>query len=150
MRQLKFRVWDESSKKLLYPNLEKIESGEVVDSNKKVIYAHCAGPYTDTMKIGMNLNGTIYKQMCSSQEIITNPVVQQFTGLLDLENKEIYEGDILLLENKGPWIPFWNNDGVARFDIKNKNGDTATFASYSYTNGWKIIGNIFETPELLK
>lgn len=71
---------------------------------------------------------------------------EQFTGLLDKNGKEIYEGDILkesvLLSEKGETINsqvIWSN---GRF-IAN-----GTIGARSSANS-EIIGNIHETPEIL-
>ena len=75
----------------------------------------------------------------------------QFTGLTDINGKEIYEGDVL---------NFGNNNPV---EVKFENG---AFTVFSEPLGWdfdsedipiltdfkycEIIGNVFENPELVK
>jgi uncharacterized phage protein (TIGR01671 family) len=76
-------------------------------------------------------------------------VVQQFTGLLDKNGKEIYEGDILkydLGETKGLInTVVWDHFSWRISEMDNS-------ACFPLTSGldYEIIGNIFETPELLK
>ena len=65
----------------------------------------------------------------------------EFTGLLDKNGKEIYEGDIL--ESKAFIDIFSWVDGGYTFN-KDKNEDVMT-VHYPY----EIIGNIHENPELL-
>ncbi len=68
--------------------------------------------------------------------------INQFTGLLDKNGKEIYEGDIL-------GVP--TDNGVEPFLIKSlemafwQNGEGVLPDSYS-----EVIGNIYEKPELLE
>ena len=67
--------------------------------------------------------------------------VMQFTGLKDIENKEIYEGDIILGYNNPHVVTF--ADGAFYLTYKNSS------VRLSRTCGaLKIIGNIFENPEL--
>ena len=72
--------------------------------------------------------------------------IQQFTGLLDKNGVEIYEGDILSYEGihkVGDGISIVSfKDGSFRF------GDE--FADQDSANYYEIIGNIFENSELLK
>ena len=79
--------------------------------------------------------------------------LMQFTGLLDKNGKEIYEGDILQHEPDGNMphhyiVVYW--DGVmAAYYVKFQNSN-GTDLLEGYTKRHKIIGNIYENPELLK
>ena len=88
---------------------------------------------------------------------LENYIVMQYTGLKDKEGVEIYEGDILEVEK--------NEDGTYKGTI---NGKTFfdRFQGYSskikvegmhdintlryWNNRVRIIGNIYENPELLE
>ena len=80
--------------------------------------------------------------------------VMQFTGLLDKNGKEIYEGDILGKTKNQPI-------GVIRtFEEHQSSTDSSIIAGF-YIDGWysdvlyieeevfEVIGNVFENPELL-
>lgn len=73
--------------------------------------------------------------------------VHQYTGLKDKNGKEIYESDICKTvdSSKKEWIaPIVYTEGYFCF---NSNYDT--ILTQSACNKYEIIGNIWETPELL-
>ena len=86
----------------------------------------------------------------------TNPdiIKMQFTGLLDKNGKEIYEGDLLspFHESIGPyWVVFENGSYVCyhkhgRWGLLSRAFEADILKDYSPV----VIGNIYENPELLK
>lgn len=72
-------------------------------------------------------------------------IFMQYTGLKDKNGKEIYEGDILQSKTNKvivEWLDFYG-----RWEASNETGFILSFFSLM---GWKIIGNIYENPELLE
>ena len=85
---------------------------------------------------------------------IDNLIFQQFTGLLDKNGKEIYEGDIIKSSNQKWEVVYF----CGAYYLKNKK-DSAQLSHFEYDAEYcdtfrlkelKIIGNIFENPDLLK
>ena len=128
-RPIKFRVWDKLAERMIYPHN---------DNQQHFI---------------IDLNGQFHNLQNGSGG--DDYVIQQYTGLTDINDKEIYEGDILknhydvgnniigqvLYESDhGGYIFQWKRKGRGQ-DYKNLNCDVA-FESV-------IVGNIFENPELL-
>lgn len=71
----------------------------------------------------------------------------QYTGLLDINGAEIYEGDVvgLYYEEHCSWkgLVIFNRDG---FESKRIDGISTCLGH----KPWRIIGNIFDNPELLE
>ena len=88
--------------------------------------------------------------------------LMQFTGLKDVQGREVYEGDIIKPEKLPSDDPYeevgeiyWDGDGYY-WAIKWRNVDRGFVKSNLdklmavFASGLEIIGNIYENPELLK
>ena len=66
---------------------------------------------------------------------------QQYTGLKDKNNKEIYEGDIVQMPQSyiKPMTVYWNNEMTGFYPLISERAIHL-----------EIIGNIYEHPHLLK
>ena len=94
---------------------------------------------------------------CSYNDLFEDEkyIVQQFTGLKDKNEKEIYEGDIIkyhrVFENKREVIELTScikfENGAFGFDMK---GFNDMFMSLEDDSDIEVIGNIFENNELLE
>lgn len=105
---------------------------------------------------GINFEAEYVTFRCPSEVEFTFDQVElmQYTGLKDKNNKEIYEGDIIKLNE-----PFCNNLDDIREIIAEVIYSESSYFLVSKRVGWvasvgsyhkkEIIGNIFENPELL-
>lgn len=76
------------------------------------------------------------------------PIIQQYTGCHDSDNKEIYEGDIVKWDKEFIAEVLFEQENAA-FVVKSKKGGKA-FMSENYVLNFQIIGNIFEHKHLLE
>jgi uncharacterized phage protein (TIGR01671 family) len=121
-RVIKFRAWDTSFEKWVTHSVTISAEGRIflmfVDDNQKF---HCF-PKT-------------------SEEII----IQQFTGLKDKNNQEIYEGDLIkTLTGFTANVEFI--EGCFTISLSK---DGPAMPLFILNKPIEIIGNIFENPELL-
>lgn len=120
MRAIKFRLWDTANKRM-------VAQPFVLFPDHRGFFWRVA-PNTQPMR--SDLDG----------------VLMQYIGLQDRHGTDIYEGDIL--QNKEIAVcgaVTWVSNGPG-FTIIDPN-ETGAFVIHDQ---WEIIGNIYETPELLK
>lgn len=138
MRQIKFRVWDTKE--------ECWSSGFSIHSN---------GSYTEK-----TVNQFIADPQNYWSSVPEHIKIMQFTGLLDKNGKEIYEGDILRAHrfikgyrNRLPrteelifevkWLEKFKALGIYYKKMKWE-------AFLGFDDPYEVIGDIYSTPELLK
>lgn len=139
MREIKFRAWDNNNK-VMHNDFKFISSGDdgndwiIFISDKYLLKNHDTNPF-------INPNPYFSHQLKK----------MQFTGLLDKNDVEIYEGDIVTYDSnqkrgwiaevkwdeRGLWLPF--NDDYHTQDEQ-----------WDWLNSdFEVIGNIYENTELL-
>jgi len=131
MRPIKFRAWDKQEKemgKVMYLNLSEYSTDHILKTKS---------------------HPNFYNQTSE------NVVFMQFTGLLDKNGIEIFEGDIVKLIIQHQSIV---NNSSLEIEISQVEFSPSYFrlrgsilgAGSLISENIEIIGNIYETPELLK
>lgn len=142
MRTIKFRAWDRIEEKMVESfglwHLINNYGSEYADSRSEIEKFNYETQFDD-------------REECL--------IIMQFTGLLDKNGKEIYEGDILesIFENKigkfgrrseVEWSSSYRGGGD--YDDETIIGGWIINTDFSHPlESFEVIGNIYENPDLL-
>ena len=76
-------------------------------------------------------------------------VLMQSTGLFDRNNKEIFEGDVVLVLDS-PYTVFYDIEkGSYRLKPHDDRWNVDYMSNFSHGGNFEVIGNIYENKELL-
>ena len=79
-------------------------------------------------------------------DLLDREGVMQFTGLLDKNGKEIYEGDIV----RNTWSDIYKSNDIVEVVKWNNGYHFQHSGAHTINQQIKVIGNIHEHPELIK
>jgi len=126
-RDIKFRCWSPDNKEMYYPDenycfrLYNTSIGFYPHGHSDDLHHFSTNPSSEELKIE----------------------VMQFTGLLDKNGKEIYEGD----EVEYQWNDSWTGEWVSKSGVvEYKNGEYFPVPNNDSITEFEIIGNIYEQP----
>jgi hypothetical protein len=128
-RIIKFRAWSKTDHKMIY----KVLCGNTETDNPCSAVLHKEDDFA----------WTEFDKFCGE--------IMQFTGLLDKNGKEIYEGDIVDV-GKGLIYLVEFKFGEFRFYSLNSRlygGEEYHISIGAHSRDSKVIGNIYENPEFL-
>ena len=121
MRELKFRAWYKSKKKMIY-NIQN--------------------EFEERIELGMD---------CFSDYLKNNDfIVNQFTGRTDKEGEEIYEDDILLIIGQGYFRVTWDRDNCKFYLLPLEDYLDEMPLDRSWEIDYEVEGNIYENKDLLE
>jgi uncharacterized phage protein (TIGR01671 family) len=122
MQQIKFRAWDSESENMI----------ETFDANYKILINE--------------ETGSVFCGGFMSNGDWNEPVLMLFTGLLDKNRNEIFEGDIVQHDYWDYPFQVIFDQEKARFVCKMKTGLTQSINNHSL----KVIGNVYQNYNLLE
>ena len=141
MREIKFRAWDNHYKYMNYKIIVGIYGDwEKVKDDKN--YTSCA------MWIEpKNVDYKCEPHWSHFEPYHENIKLMQYTGLKDKNGVEIYEGDIVSIDERNIfYIVEWHDTG-----LKGRQYNNQSYIGLEYwKNIMEVIGNIYENPELLE
>lgn len=148
MRQLKFRIWDRQHKRF-------VDNDAGTHCSSRWLLDAFTGRPVDFVvgfedpEFGSLSQGEDY--YIEGTKVVNEPcyVVQQFTDALDKDGVEIYIGDFVEYHMYGKPLPFLveeHSDGISMV----YSGSPFCRERLWFPAHYKVIGNIFENPELLE
>lgn len=130
MRQIKFRLWDKKQKKFWHD-----------------FRIHPQGTFHPATghKAIKGVDYWVYDYKYNQKHL--EPL--QYTGCIDKNGKEIYEGDIVRDDTTGSiWAVTWNAEAAGWTD---KPDNPYSYGLYkSLEHCMEVIGNIYENPNILE
>lgn len=135
-RPIKFRAWDNHNKRFI--TLDELQSFGAIHVENDGVFS-------------LSPDFRFLSNMMLQKDTFD---FQQFTGLLDKNGKEIYEGDIVKCQQGCNHQVIYVHDiggefggGMPGFVLEGllKNGGKG----YAWTGEEEVIGNIYENPDLL-
>ena len=130
MRVPKFRAYDIEICEMFYD----VSVVTTYEDNKQHVIADF-GMYNET-----EYSGT---------EIIDYKLMQS-TGLLDINGKEIFEGDVVEVFDSRYAVFYDNENASFRLKPRDKRWNTDYMSNYAHEASFEIIGDIYRNPELVE
>lgn len=153
-REIKFRAWHKELNKMLYPRHQFDSMCYCRDINgKHVIIGEETCGNTKIRDVYM-MDFMTWNGDCYVEGYYQDVIFLQFTGLKDKNNKEIYEGDILELNDGfSSRSAVYFEDGCFLLTDNNESSGQTRISPVIYLYYWAdssvVIGNIYENSNLL-
>lgn len=129
MREIKFRAWNKDWKLMVQPeDIEAIMFDDVT---------------SQACDVKFNITTTDGQQNSNVWEDSPDIVLMQFTGLKDKNDKEIWEGDVLM-NNDQPWEVYYA-DGAWRLVLRGGDKASNDHLLLLEDKHSEVVGNIYES-----
>lgn len=144
MNKIKFRAWNSKHKLMYYDRFDV-----------------CTFPENEPIfETGLNSNGELFAVYTLIDEV-EELELMQYIGIKDINDVEVYEGDIVKFmdcETISTESGIHHEDFLNRGVIKYSEEETRFYVDglesidmiYFLDSDYEVIGNIYETPELLE
>ena len=134
MREIKFRVWHKQTKQFVKQDIFYLDEPSSIG------------------QLSVGLDGTLSRLSGMDYEVsahVSDPedyAIQQYTGLKDNNDQEIYEGDLLLSafcrDEENPVEVSWGDKNNG-WNVNHKNGQEGPLLKI-HQQSYEVVGNIFE------
>ena len=119
---------------------------------------NCFADYIESIRFYINEIDLCWGSVCESDCFNFDDVeLMQSTGLFDKNGQEIFEGDVVQYQNiKVPSadsegvITYFDNWAMFGIDIEHKEPRALFFSGLADHISLEVVGNIYESPELLE
>lgn len=146
MREIKFRAWDKKKKNMNYTGVfDEYDDG--FERGNDILCLLIDGTLAGYTTSDGGKDGLWEHEV----DIKDRFILTQFTGLLDKNRKEIYEGDIV--KRTCNMRHYAECDGIKEeiYEVSYDGIRLFPFCETSeYMKEFEVIGNIYENPELLE
>jgi len=152
MREIRFRVWDPYKKKMEYSTKDDVHSSNDIEFDEQTIFMDSRGNW----RVFTRCDDATWNRDWT--KILKNGIGMQYIDHKDKNGKEIYEDDILKVISgvrqlstslQGIYEVYYNND-THGFRLKKETKSSTECAGLLNTDIVEVIGNIYESPELLE
>ncbi len=140
MRELNFRAW--------------VKKGEYMQEGGLMLYWLNGGLRADGPGVYLGngwVEGHINREVGNMKDIEPDVVLMQLLDFKDIRGRSVYEGDIVeagIHSDDKVIREVYIKDGCAVIDFKDTDADM--FCLGNFPGYFRVIGNRFENPELLK
>ncbi len=134
-REIKFQIWDKENNCFYEPTYEAYKG------NLEEILMSPSGD----LNIRTFKKGTTIEILYHESKFPDRFIKRQFTGLKDKDGKEAYHKDIIEY-----WMDYGMGDNRRFVEIIEYEGGAFYPVCNIPCDEWKIIGNIYSNPELIK